>query len=223
MDEFRKIFLTLSIIEEYALKDTSEDEGIVLEDEYLVIPHSTANVKLRTGLGEKDGLKLKYFERLEGELELWDEPQGSTFRLKDLTPNLFTDVLGPKLHMVFMPIPSGPIDAPKVRALFSAATPAAIPVLVTKHRRTRRWKGSRQNVLVEIADITEPERVVSVSLESDSDLTNACQHEITDARDSVLEALDVLKIRREPLTVMNYLAALQIWANKDKVFKGSGS
>jgi hypothetical protein len=214
-DEFNKTFLTLSLIEEYAKKDILKNGGVAIEDEYLVIPHSTINVKLRTGLGEMDGLKLKYFDHREGELELWDEPQGSTLRLKDLTPSLFTNVLAPKLRMKFPAVPSGPIDAQKVRAVFCAATPGAIPVLVKKHRRTRRWKGNRQNVLVEIAEIGEPERVVSVSLESDSDLTNARDNEIEDAGESVLAALDKLSLRREELKVMNYLEILQIWARKE--------
>ena len=218
-DAFEKAFLALPVIEEYASTDVEPGKGIPVQDEYLYIPHATINVKLRTGLGDKDGLKLKYFEGRDGELELWDEPQGCTIRLQELTPDKFTNFLGPTLHMKFPAIPSGPINAQTIRALFCAATPAATPVLVKKHRRTRRWTGSGQPVLVEIAEIAEPEGVVSVSLESDSDLTNAGLNELAHSKDSVLAALDVLKLRQEKLSVMSYLDALQLWANKDTVLK----
>ena len=74
-------------------------------------------------------------------------------------------------------------------------------------------------MLVEIAEIAEPEGVVSVSLESDSDLTNADQNGLAHSKNSVLAALDVLKLRQEKLSVMSYLDALQLWANKDTVLK----
>lgn len=222
-DAFVKTFLALPVIEEYSSTDVEPGKGIPVEDEYLYIPHSTINVKLRTGLGDKDGLKLKYFELCDGELELWNEPKDCTIRLQEFTPDKFTNFLGPTLHMMFPAIPSGAIDAQTIRALFCAATPAATPVLVKKHRRTRRWTGSGQPVLVEIAEIAEPEGVVSVSLESDSDLTEAGPNEFANAKDSILAALDVLKLRQEKLAVMNYLEALQRWANKDTVLRAPRS
>jgi hypothetical protein len=42
------------------------------KDEYIWIPDSTINVKLRTG-GSEQGLKLKRFVRREKDLELWFE------------------------------------------------------------------------------------------------------------------------------------------------------
>lgn len=122
------------------------------------------NVKLRKGLGEEDGLKLKCFERGDGELELWKEPEDDSFRLKELTPQIFATVLSPALGMTFSPIPLGPMRTETVRRLFCSATPAATHIIVKKHRRTRRWKKLDMSVLVEIPEITAPEKIVSVSL-----------------------------------------------------------
>lgn len=202
-DDFRTRFSS------YPLKYAGP-EWLDVKDEYLWVPGSGINVKLRTGIEE--GLKFKRLERTDGDIELWLEDPEELYPYAKLNATVLKK-LADALNITLPTIPQGPFDRGKTLDLLKRAHPMPQVVEIRKRRQTRVWRDSRAQVLVEIAEVTSPQTVFSVGLENDGDLqADATREQIAAAKDSIVAAKNFLKTDQESLRSMSYLQALEIWA-----------
>ncbi len=199
----------------YALKYPDGPEWGEVKDEYLWVPGCDINVKLRSGI--EDGLKFKRLERTEGDIELWFENPAELYPYAELNANVLKK-LADTLSITLPTIPDGPFNRERTLNLLQKANPRPKIIEVHKRRQTRVWKNSGSKVLVEIAEISLPQTILSVGLENDTDLqADASPEEIAAAKDSIVAAKDSLTINQEVLQSMSYLRALEIWATGDSL------
>ncbi len=170
-------------------------------DEYLWVPGSRINVKLRFS-----DLKFKRLVESSGCLERWleDPDENYPFPLdRKILEKLAAD-LGIKLP----PVPARAVGREAFLELMGGSEPPVKRVAVQKSRLQREWaqEDSIEPVIVDIAEILAPERLVSVGLEHPE-------------ADRVRAALDALGLART-LRPLSYLAALSAWARGGKVGRG---
>jgi hypothetical protein len=183
-------------------------------DEYLWVPGSQINLKLRTGF--QAGLKFKRLEQTEGDYELWVENPDELYPYENLNASVLNKV-AQALGIRLPSIPEGPFDRYKTLLLLSQASPAVKPLTVVKRRQTRVWR-AESKVLVEIAEISSPQVTTSVSLESDVVVANGISAtQLNTARQTIVTVMDLLQIKQESLRSLNYLGALKIWATGEKL------
>jgi len=180
----------------------------IVTDDYLWVPGRAINLKLRDrGHG---ALKLKRLERRDAEtgLELWLERPDEEYPFP-LQPNILR-MLGRELAIA-VPSTATPLDRGPLLALLAKATPPIRLISVKKRRDTRVFADPQGDVLIDIADITEPERVVSVGIEDAHELTSEAPSErFARARLAVSHAVAHFALTTN-LHAMNYLQALERW------------
>lgn len=179
-------------------------------DEYLWVPGCQINVKLRAGI--EDGLKLKrLLESDPAGIELWNEDPDDLFPFSRLDASAF-ERLSEALHIRLPAGSSGPWDRASVLAYLERATPRPRVVVTRKRRQTRRLGQGGGAILVELAELGEPERVTSVGLENAVDLAGGADEQTAAAKAALLAAIESLELTREPLAVTSYLGALEFWS-----------
>jgi hypothetical protein len=163
-----------------------------LTDEYLWLPSSSINVKLRLGC-----LKLKRFLRSENGLEEWLENTAESYPFP-LSPRVIQQ-LCQELGVRPPSSLKGAVSWDEFPGLLRALEPSPRVIPVEKKRWQREYAAGtwREPVTVEIAEIHAPEPVGSVGLEHSSP-------------DAVARALDFLGLPG-PLRRLNYLEALAVW------------
>lgn len=190
-------------------------EWLDVTDEYLWVPDCNINVKLRTG--HQEGLKLKRFEERHHTAELWFEDPKELYPYSSLDAAAFQS-LGEALKIKLPPIQDGPFDRRATLEILGNTRPPVQIVKVQKSRQTRLWGTGDSQVLVEIANITHPQGILSVSLENAKPIAGQNDRErLNQAREALLFAMEALNIRKEDLKIMNYLEALSCWANQGSI------
>ena len=169
-----------------------------ITDEYLWSPSSTVNIKLRLG-----DLKFKRLLESADGLERWVEDPGENhpFPISPTVLSTLETGLGVSLTA------SSPLGREGLLALLRQAAPSVQTVRVRKVRWQREWPSvlprGEEGVIVELADVTSPERIFSVGLEHTS-------------RERLVEALGTLRLDLH-LRRLSYVQAISIWARGGKI------
>jgi len=179
----------------------------VVEDDYLWIPGLDVNAKFREGV--EDGLKFKRKQQKEDSFEVWSEDPDELFEFPIQAPGW--SMLREDLREAGLTLPGYP-GSPQSRGEtteFLLDVGCKI-VRVDKQRITARWEQGHDDILIEWAVITEPQRCISIGLE------NWAEDETEDltterALDSLRLARRKLDLEQEPLEPMNYLDAIKRW------------
>jgi hypothetical protein len=175
-----------------------------ITDEYLHAPGATVNIKVREGY-----LKFKRLTGMTAGLERWleDPSENHLFPVaREVIAKLFVD-----LGLREMALPELVADKESLLELVRQADPRMALVRVRKKRWQHQWLekprgGGREGVIVELAEISVPERVTSVSLEHpEAELVTAAR-----------EALGLPAGLRE----LSYLRAIAAWARGEWVGEG---
>ena len=175
-------------------------------DRYIWIPGSSVNIKLRTGV--QDGLKFKRLLETDGDLEQWLEDPSELYEFP--LEAAAWEKLGAELHGVGLHpprVPSEPSDLPTTLECLATVDERITIVEVHKNRQARLWRGPLGPVLVEWAQITRPETVLSIGIES---WTEA-------AVGAIKQIILDLRLEGEAIRPMSYLAATEIWARGDGI------
>ena len=190
----------------------ADRKGFDLVDYYLWVPGYGVNAKLRSGLATGDCLKLKRLRARWNQLQLWHEDPNDIYNFPLESPEFAW--LAEELHIELPSGNHGARDFNEAQEVLKTATPQVEIIEVHKRRDVRVWEDSDAKVLVEIAEITKPEVISSICMESTTELTELSRpEELTAARDSVQRAVDDLGVTGESLQSMNYVDALTIWSN----------
>ncbi len=163
-------------------------------DRYLYTPGCTVNVKLRA-----EELKLKRCLGDDGELERWLEDPGEVFPCP-LAPAALRQT-AEALGVALARWPERPVDQAALLALLRQAQPAVqtVEVRKTRHLRALALPDAGSEVLVELAQISAPQAILSVALEHPQS-------------EPVRRARARLGLHRTSLVPMSYLHALAWWA-----------
>ena len=205
------------VTQEFEARFDALDDGFGRQDvvdDYLYIDRLEVNAKLREGVAGEDGLKLKRLHATEGEFEQWEENPDEVFRFPvdaegwASLARVFADV-----GVALPTYPGEPLARERCEELIRAAGADVVRVQVLKSRRARIWRGAEGAVKVERADISAPETVVSIGLETWNDRSSG-ESELSDqdAVAALRAARSELGIDIEPLAAMNYLDAVRVWA-----------
>jgi hypothetical protein len=179
------------------------------KDLYLWIPKLEANVKVRDIPTEP--FKIKRIKAKDGDLEQWDENPDEIFEfpLNDSGWDTLAEMLD-TVKLKLGPKPSGRADRSTV--LDRLAKVGVKTVGVKKLRESRLWQGPNGKVQLEWACISSPQAIISVGLETwdeDPDKEGLPNHLV---QEDILSAIKALGLDKEPLTVMNYMGAVAVWA-----------
>lgn len=189
-------------------------DAVEFRDRYLWVPDCPINIKLRRGI--QSGLKFKRLIDKKGTLELWLEDPNELYLL--LIEPTVVEKLAAELGIALKESPTNAVrEESQLLSLLRQSVPPVREVLVVKRRKTFVRELAVLNrtvrVLVEIADILEPEETVSVSVEETQGLqTGASPDRITAARYLVSTIRDELGLLGS-LKTKNYLQALAEWAS----------
>ncbi len=186
-------------------------------DEYLWAPGCELNVKLRSkGSGS---LKFKRRHRtdraLQAELWLEDAREEYSFPIAPPAVRALADALGLKL-------PEGEHPMARTEVLPALAAAGVRAVTVQKVRRQYDTMQDGVRIIIELAQVLSPERVDSVAIESEADLTDESTHaEVQRAGCAVARARELLGAATT-LQQLSYLEALEIWATGGRLDDGAG-
>jgi hypothetical protein len=181
----------------------------VVMDQYLWVPRSTINIKLRTRNG--GSLKLKRLERTEPAtgIELWVERPDEEYAFP-ISPDVVSG-LWRNLN-VTLPSPTEPLDRARLLLLLEEAREQIQLISVKKRRETREHVSPGGPLLVEITCIEHPERVSSISVEDGFGLATDTENmRVAEAHDAVAEVVNTFGLARW-FRRMNYLEALELWS-----------
>ena len=189
-------------------------DGVEFQDRYLWVPDCLINIKLRRGI--QSGLKFKRLVDKKGTLDLWlaDPNELSPLPIEPAV----VEKLAADLGIALKASPTNAVrEESELLSLLGQSVPPVREVLVVKRRKTFVRELAVLNrtvrVLVEIADILEPEETVSVSVEETQGLqTGTSPDQITAARYLVSTIRDELGLLGS-LKTKNYLQALAEWVS----------
>jgi hypothetical protein len=180
------------------------------------VPGYGMNAKMRSGPQIGEFLKFKRLRARWNQLQLWHEDPEDIHRF----PLKWSDLkwLAKELHIEPPAKEDEAVGFEEAIEIFKSSTPPAQVIEVHKHRKARMWQEGETRVLVEIAEITQPENTSSLCLESTLELTQwSGPEQMTAARDSVARAADDLGVHDEQLQSMNYVDALSIWSDGSRL------
>lgn len=182
-----------------------------ISDLYLWNEELKTNIKLRSGVEE--GLKFKRFKCQHGAFELWLEDPAELFHfpLNDRAWNTLRKELQNNVSRLPINIKK-PITRAKTLQYLQKTGCKVLEVC--KIRESRILSVPDGTVKVEWCCITKPQSIISVGLENHS-CNNTLDDEFKVA--NLKEAIKALKLGKQPLTVMNYLNALNYWANDQNI------
>jgi hypothetical protein len=166
----------------------------LVEDRYLYAPGCAANVKLRAG-----ELKLKRFVARDGDLERWLEDPAEVYHFP-LAPAIVAETAA-ALAVTLPAQPEQALDQANLLDLLRQANPPVQEIVVrkTRHLRTLPLPGVDPDVLLELAEISAPQAILSIALEHPQ-------------AEPVRRARAQLSLAQARLSPMSYLHALARWA-----------
>ena len=178
-------------------------------DEYLWIPGSRINVKLRSkGNGSLKFKRLRVTDSESG-LELWEEnpEEDYAFPISSKAQSELAAALRLDFHVT-----AEPMDRTALLAALRASQAGVKVVSIQKVRRARKMRVIDGKLTVEIAEIDSPERITTVGIEDDFLLNNdSTAEEIDRAKLAVAGAVGQLRVGTI-LRKLNYVEATEQWA-----------
>jgi hypothetical protein len=171
-----------------------------ITDEYFWLPGVRINVKLRKD-GALESLKFKRLLETSRGIEKWHE------RAEETYPFPLEPAVVEKLFLELgLPPPGSPAparDAAEALLALRRLAPSVARVVVDKIRWQREWPGADpgggpRRVIIEVAEISHPERITSVGIE-----------------DGAVEAVEAARSALglpAGLRTLSYLDALGVWA-----------
>ena len=178
-----------------------------VRDAYFLLPNSDWNLKLRNGA--EDGLKLKRRLRIDGDLELWTDSLDDLWLMPMRAEELAA--LGNDIGLALPLHGHAWLDRIQLLDLLSQSTPKAPIVVVDKMRTTHRmWDGGGA-VLVEVVEITRPERLQSIAVQNAIDLDDEDEATVQQARQTVARAIEELGLTSGNWKTCAYVDALTTW------------
>ncbi len=183
-------------------------------DEYLWVPGSEINLKLRSDKGGSLKFKrLREKDKATG-LELWQERKEEDYQFP--VPPKAVAAMGEALG-VRLPTPAGPLGREELLEALRGAGAHVKKVDVDKVRRARFLPTPDGRVIVDVAEISTPERITSIGVEHEVDLGESPSAEdLEKARRAVLFAVRTLRLQGA-LQLMNYGDAVKRWATDGKI------
>lgn len=185
-----------------------------VEDLYIWIPGLEVNAKLRTGA--EGGLKLKRIRDKDGSFEKWYENPEELFDFP-LTSRAWaslSDVLKPvNIHLTENP--DSELTREKTINLLTEA--GCKTVLVKKNRENKKWEASNGDVKIEWASISAPQPLISIGVEN---WAGEEAEELNDelAKQDLSAAIEFFELKSEPLQIMNYMEAIELWSGGSAIF-----
>ncbi len=124
------------------------------------------------------------------------------------------------VSIILPPFPKEPLDRDLIFDTLRRSDSNIRVVTVTKARVTKLWSGPEGHVRVDVTEISSPQEVTCLGLESSAGEGGGLADEV--ARSALRSARTVLGIYRESLEVMNYLQALDRWVRDPGQPPGQG-
>jgi len=185
-----------------------------IEDFYLWVPKLDVNAKFREGA--EGGLKFKRIKNQDGPLEQWHEDRGELFDFP--LDQKAWDTLSKVLATVNIHLPSYPLTPPNRDATLEYLKKVGCPTItVKKLREAKLWQGLKGKVKVEWACISSPQACISIGLETWEEESQKADLNDELAKADIHAAIKELQLDKEPLRVMNYIQAVEIWASGEKI------
>jgi len=190
-------------------------------DTYLFRAGLDLNVKLRKGA--EGGLKIKRLFGTEGDFEYWQEAAEDIYSLpleSEACVRLESLFRSKGISLRLTPETAASADA----FINSLRRAGCIPVSVSKTRESRLLETGEGDVIVDWAALHRPQALISIGLEN-ANPRGAVNVTPEDGLRQLEAAFELLEIRSEPLRVLNYLQAVEVWARggRIRVAAGSGS
>jgi hypothetical protein len=185
-----------------------------LKDVYLWIPKLEVNAKFRKkGEGH---LKFKRIKNKEDNLEQWHENPDEIFEFP--LQEVGWDTLTKMLNGVDMTLAPYPMTPPNLEVTTTYLEEARCKtVLARKRREGRLLQGPHGKVIVEWGCIFLPQAILSIGLETWEEDLEGDGLPDEQAKEDILSAIESLKLKEEPLKVMNYMDAVAVWAASEKI------
>lgn len=185
-----------------------------IEDSYLWVPGLEVNAKFREGA--EGGLKFKRLKNGDGPLEQWEEDRREVFEfpLEREAWDTLSKVLQPaKVHL-----PSYPMKKPAREEVVKYLQEAGCKTLtVKKVRGAKVWQGPHGNVKVEWACISSPQTCISIGLETWAEGNPKPPLADELAKADIRAAIKGLRLDAEPLRVLNYMQAVEMWVADKRI------
>ncbi len=189
-------------------------ESSIVEDFYLWAPGLDVNTKIRSGA--QSGLKFKRFIDEECSLEKWLERPTEifSFPLAEEAWKMLANTLG----KVNVELPEYPPERLTPQKTLEYVVEAGVQhVRVEKERETRLWEGPHGGVEVEWVSVSAPQPIISIGLENREASRLVDNTEDDQLQENVHSAFKALGLEYEPLHVMSYMEAIEIWAGEEKI------
>jgi hypothetical protein len=182
--------------------------GLPVADRYLWRPGLSVNVKLRSGpAGDVLKFKRLWTRSEDSAYQIWVESPMDEHHLP-ASPALVAHIaaaLG-----VSVAAPASPLDAASLLGYLRGLAPELEVVTVRKVRRSFFTEWGTTPVWVDVAELSEPERLTSVGLEDGGGISeDAPVEQIAAALEAVRSVREQLRVE---LPAMSYLDAVARWA-----------
>lgn len=184
-----------------------------VRDAYFLLPTIDLNLKLRSGA--EDGLKLKRCLRRADELELWTDRLDDLWLMPMRREEL--DALAADIGLELAPRERDWLDRLDLLDLLSQANPRAPVVIVDKYRTTHRLWEDEGAVLVEVVEISRPQRIQSIAIQNAFDLADEPEETIEAARETVQRAIRALGCEHGRWQACSYVEALRAWERGEEI------
>lgn len=189
-------------------------ESSVVEDFYLWAPGLSVNTKIRSGA--ESGLKFKRFINVDANLEKWLEHPSEIFEFP-LSKSAW-EILVDTFKEVGIALPGYPNGRLTPQNTLDILVEAGVKkIKVEKERETRVWSGPFGEVEIEWASISSPQTIISIGVENRQGLGSAESLGDEQYKKNVQAALETFNLRAEPLHVINYMDAIEVWAKDKKI------
>lgn len=184
-----------------------------VQDRYIRIPGLCVNAKFREGA--ENGLKFKRPEKRDGDFEVWTENEHELFNFP-LSDEAWNTLLK-MLKSAGLTLPDAPPSSFSQNEVAQWLQQAGCEIVeVHKERESRLWQGDNGSVLVEWACISEPQSIISIGLENFAE-GEAYNLTSNTGKLVVESAVKELGLDREPLHYMNYMDAVKLWVQGNKI------
>ncbi len=187
-----------------------------VEDVYLWVSGLEVNIKVRDIPEQPFKFKRLQDKDKDGHLEQWVENPEDIFGfpLNEAGWDTLAETLA-AVNVTLGPYPSGVADAETTLARLKKA--GARTVTVNKLRESRLWQGPNGQVKVERACISWPQAIISIGLETWDEDPEGQGLPDEQAKEDIWAAIKELGLGNEPLSAMNYVDAVAVWASGGRI------
>ncbi|MGK7369222.1 MAG: hypothetical protein ACNS64_03315 [Candidatus Halalkalibacterium sp. M3_1C_030] len=202
-----------SFADRFSKLDTLVSEYAV-EDYYIYVPGLETNLKIRKG--DKNNLKFKRPGKFKNNFEQWKELENEFFEfpIPLRAQNLLVEFLKSTAIDRTCSIPPA-IETTDDYLRWLKEIGCQI-IEVRKAREIKEWSNAEGSVMIEWTGIYNPQSIISISLESEPFEPSESQKEAK-TLDLLKSVHNELELNEMPLRPKNYLEAVTIWANSNKI------